>query len=35
LRVQARIGNSTWMTSIFPGKAGYVLPVTVTLIDFA
>lgn len=27
LRVQATIGNSTWATSIFPGKAGYVLPV--------
>jgi hypothetical protein len=27
LRVRATIGGSTWMTSIFPGKAGYVLPV--------
>jgi len=27
LRVQATIGSSTWTTSIFPGKAGYVLPV--------
>jgi hypothetical protein len=27
LRVRATIGNSTWTTSIFPGKAGYVLPV--------
>ena len=27
LRVRATIGSSTWTTSIFPGKAGYVLPV--------
>jgi hypothetical protein len=27
LRVRATIGTSTWATSIFPGKAGYVLPV--------
>ena len=27
LRVRATIGTSTWTTSIFPGKAGYVLPV--------
>jgi hypothetical protein len=27
LRVRATIGGSTWTTSIFPGKAGYVLPV--------
>lgn len=27
LRVRATIGSSTWNTSIFPGKAGYVLPV--------
>ena len=27
LRVRATIGSSTWTTSIFPGRAGYVLPV--------
>jgi hypothetical protein len=27
LRVRATIGASTWTTSVFPGKAGYVLPV--------
>jgi Domain of unknown function (DUF1905) len=27
LRVRATIGSSTWTTSIFPGKTGYVLPV--------
>jgi hypothetical protein len=27
LRVRAAIGSSTWLTSIFPGKVGYVLPV--------
>jgi hypothetical protein len=27
LRVRATIGSSTWTTSIFPGKDGYVLPV--------
>jgi Domain of unknown function (DUF1905) len=27
LRVRATIGTSTWTTSIFPGKTGYVLPV--------
>ena len=27
LRVRATIGASTWRTSIFPGQAGYVLPV--------
>jgi hypothetical protein len=27
LRVRATIGRSTWTTSIFPGRAGYVLPV--------
>lgn len=27
LRVRATIGGSTWTTSIFPGRAGYVLPV--------
>lgn len=27
LRVRATIGGSTWTTSIFPGTAGYVLPV--------
>jgi len=27
LRVRATVGSSTWATSIFPGKAGYVLPV--------
>jgi Domain of unknown function (DUF1905) len=27
LRVRPTIGRSTWNTSIFPGKAGYVLPV--------
>jgi hypothetical protein len=27
LRVRATIGTSTWTTSIFPGKPGYVLPV--------
>jgi Domain of unknown function (DUF1905) len=27
VRVRATIGGSTWTTSIFPGKAGYVLPV--------
>ena len=27
LRVRATIGTSTWTTSIFPDKAGYVLPV--------
>jgi hypothetical protein len=27
VRVRATIGNSTWATSIFPGQAGYVLPV--------
>ena len=26
LRVRATIGSSTWTTSIFPGRAGYVLP---------
>ncbi len=27
LRVLATVGSSTWTTSIFPGRAGYVLPV--------
>jgi hypothetical protein len=27
LRVRATIGSSAWRTSIFPGRAGYVLPV--------
>lgn len=27
LRVRATIGSSAWTTSIFPGRAGYVLPV--------
>ena len=27
MRVRATIGSSTWTTSIFPGKTGYVLPV--------
>ena len=27
VRARATIGSSTWRTSIFPGKAGYVLPV--------
>jgi hypothetical protein len=27
LRARATTGASTWTTSIFPGKAGYVLPV--------
>ena len=27
VRVRATIGSSTWTTSIFPGRAGYVLPV--------
>jgi hypothetical protein len=27
LRVRATIGDTTWTTSIFPGKTGYVLPV--------
>jgi Domain of unknown function (DUF1905) len=27
LRVRATIGSSSWTTSIFPGRAGYVLPV--------
>jgi len=27
LRVRVTIGSSTWTTSIFPGKTGYVLPV--------
>jgi hypothetical protein len=27
LPVQASIGSSTWTTSIFPGRTGYVLPV--------
>ena len=26
VRVRARIGTSTWMTSIFPGSDAYVLP---------
>jgi len=26
LRVRARIGSSTWSTSIFPGNTGFVLP---------
>jgi len=26
LRVRARIGLTTWATSIFPGSEGYVLP---------
>lgn len=26
LRVRARIGSTTWSTSIFPGSEGYVLP---------
>ncbi|MGC5221894.1 DUF1905 domain-containing protein [Micromonospora sp. DT81.3] len=26
LRVRARIGRTSWATSIFPGSAGYALP---------
>ncbi|UWF76800.1 MULTISPECIES: DUF1905 domain-containing protein [Microbacterium] len=27
LRVNVRIGTTTWRTSIFPGRSGYLLPV--------
>ena len=27
VRVEARIGATTWRTSVFPDKRGYVLPV--------
>lgn len=27
LRVRATVGGTTWETSVFPGKDGYVLPV--------
>lgn len=27
LRVRATVGGTTWETSVFPGREGYVLPV--------
>ena len=33
LRVRARIGLTSWMTSIFPGSDGYVLPLKKSVRD--